>query len=284
MTHFNGTDNEAAARHFEVFGFTLLRDAFRANALSLELDLAIGDSSWREFASDGDTRAAMGRYVPMMCEHTPESIALLARFAPLAERFLSRAVLPCRAKGVQYQGATAWHRDTDLPVRSIGFLAYLEPLTAADGALCVLPGSHGAAFGDALREFAEDAHLRMDRWPSVALTTQPGDVIVMDEHLFHASVGGDLRRQWRADFIAVPVAPNEEAAARDYFGSMHAPDWDGGYDVDRYPSYGAFWRARASQTWVAGLERVGALAAAQAEEAAARIRRATALGSAQDEQ
>jgi hypothetical protein len=34
--------------------------------------------------------------VPMMCEHTPESIALLARFAPLAEHILGRAVLPCR--------------------------------------------------------------------------------------------------------------------------------------------------------------------------------------------
>jgi hypothetical protein len=143
------------------------------------------------------------------------------------------------AKGVQYQGTTSWHRDTELPVRSIGFLAYLEPLTAADGALCVMPGSHGAVFGDALQKFAEDDHLDLGRWPGVALATQPGDVIVMDEHLFHSSAGGDLRRQWRADFIAAPVTPDEESAARDYFQSMHAPDWDGGYDVDRYPSYGA---------------------------------------------
>lgn len=276
--------NEAEARHFEVFGFTVLRNAFHASALSLELDLAIDNSSWRAFAAERDANTATGRYVPMMCEHTPESIALLAHFTPLAEHILGRAVLPCRAKGVQYQGATSWHRDTELPVRSIGFLAYLEPLTAADGALCVMPGSHDAVFGDALQKFAEDAHLRIDRWPGVALATQPGDVIVMDEHLFHASSGGDLRRQWRSDFIAAPVTRDEEAAARSYFKSMHAPDWDGGYDVDRYPSYGEFWRAGASQDWVVGLERIGALAAAQAEEDAARVRRATALSNAKDEQ
>jgi hypothetical protein len=40
--------------------------------------------------------------------------------------------------------------------------------------------------------------------------------------------------------------------------------------VDRYPSYGAFWCARAAQPRVVGLERVGALAAAQAEEDTAR--------------
>lgn len=277
MTHFQATDIEDAARHFQVFGFAVLRSAFHASALSLELDLAISDSSWREFAAERGSKAAAGRYVPMMCEHTPESVELLARFTPLAERILGRAVLPCRAKGVQYKGATAWHRDTDLPVRSIGFLAYLEPLTAADGALRVMPGSHVAAFGDALQTFAESVLLSSDQWPAVALATQPGDVIVLDEHLFHASAGGHLRRQWRADFIAAPVTHDEEAAARDYFQATHAPDWDGGYDVDRYPSYGAFWRDRASQACVAGLERVGALAAAQAEEAAARARRATAV-------
>ena len=68
MMHFQGMDNQAAAHHFEVLGFAVLRNAFHANTLSRELDLAIGDASWRAFAAEGGAKTAAGRYVPMMCE------------------------------------------------------------------------------------------------------------------------------------------------------------------------------------------------------------------------
>jgi hypothetical protein len=68
-------------------------------------------------------------------------------------------------------------------------------------------------------------------------------MIVFDEHLFHSSHGGVARRQWRIDFLCDPV----DAAARNstlaYFNNIYAPNWSGGYDVDRYPSYGPDWRA-----------------------------------------
>jgi len=56
---------------------------------------------------------------------------------------------------------------------------------------------------------------------------------------------------------------------RDYFRSIFVPGWDGGYDVDLYPTYGPFWRA-SGRPWLKRLDHLGAHDAAAAEEAAAR--------------
>jgi len=34
-------------------------------------------------------------------------------------------------------------------------------------------------------------------------------VILMDEHVLHAAFGGCVRRQWRADYLGVPVGGEE---------------------------------------------------------------------------
>jgi hypothetical protein len=41
--------------------------------------------------------------------------------------------------------------------------------------------------------------------PAHVIETEPGDLIVIDEHLFHASSGGAVRRQWRVDYLPVPA-------------------------------------------------------------------------------
>ncbi len=47
---------------------------------------------------------------------------------------------------------------------------------------------------------------------SHVLETEPGDVIVFDEHVWHASMGGRNRRQWSATFVLDPATPAEERA------------------------------------------------------------------------
>jgi hypothetical protein len=63
-----------------------------------------------------------GRYVPMMCEQTPVSLAFLDAFAHPAAVLLGGPVLPVRAKSVLYFAATAWHRDSvqDVPSDPVG--------------------------------------------------------------------------------------------------------------------------------------------------------------------
>jgi hypothetical protein len=179
----------------------------------------------------------------MMTNRTPASLALLDRLETTAEQLLGGPVLPTRAKGVRYMAETPWHADSDDgAVKSVGFAAYLEPLGADSGALRVLPASHRQGFADELRR-ASVAGLPAGELPGHVVCTDPGDIVVFDEHLLHASAGGNPRRQWRVDFVLDLRDAAGEARLQAYFARIFPPDWDGGYDVDEHPSYGADWLA-----------------------------------------
>src|SRR4030095_10478192 len=114
-----------------------------------------------------------------------------------------------------YTGGTPWHRDSDSPIASVGILAYLEPLGAEDGALRVLPGSHHQDFLDALRPLGVDGAPAL-ALPAHVVVTEPGDLVLLDEHLFHASFGGGTRRQWRVDFVSAPVSAEAAELTKAY--------------------------------------------------------------------
>jgi hypothetical protein len=108
--------------------------------------------------------------------------------------------------------------------------------------------------------------------PGVVLETSPGDVILLDEHLFHASEGGAERLQWRVDYVLDPTTPVEEESVRSYLASVFPSDWDGGYDVDAYPSYDDHWLA-SDRRCVARLHQLGAVERARVQEANMRAAR-----------
>jgi hypothetical protein len=94
-------------------------------------------------------------------------------------------------------------------------------------------------------------------------------VIIFDEHLWHASVGGHDRLQWSAVSVKEPTSVDEDAAVRGVLASAFEPD-EHGLDDDprRSRYYGDHFRRRAPTRWVRELDRLGAFAAAAAEEAA----------------
>jgi phytanoyl-CoA dioxygenase PhyH len=241
-----------AVEAFRGVGYLVLRSAVDPVRLGTEVDgaLAEGHRGGPELAHD-DLRF---RYVPMMGERTPVSLALLDALSGPAADLLGGPVLPLRAKGTRYSANAEPHRDSTSALGSVGFLCYLDALDADSGALRVAPGSH------------LDVSAEVDAIPLVALATEPGDVIVLDEHLVHGSHGGGERRQWRVDFFATPVDGHGLALARAYVAATFPPDWDGGYDAVAYPSFGPHWRAL-DRPWHAGLDAVGAYAAADAQEA-----------------
>ncbi len=246
---------------FRTFGFAVLRQFFDPRPLAAEIDRVMHDGLVSRVSK---TEEIHFQYVPMMIAQTPASLSLLDRIEAVAADLLGGSVLPTRAKGVRYSGNTPWHTDSTSPLASAGFLAYLEPLGGEDGALRVLPGSHHPEFRDALRKFGVDGTAG-PTIPAHVVTTEPGDLIVLDEHLFHASFGGRTRRQWRVDFVKAPESAEAEDLTKSYFAALYPPDWDGGYDVDRYPSYGPDWRG-SSRAAVAQLDALGVYQLAAAQE------------------
>jgi hypothetical protein len=262
--------NDLDVRFFRAFGFLLLRQFFDPELLSSEIDHALS----RGLDRSSDLRRfddISFQYVPMMTAETPASLALLDAAETVAVALLGGPVLPTRAKAVRYVGNSAWHVDSESPIASIGFAAYFETLDADNGALRVLPGSHHPDFGNSVRKSGGIGKSAL-ALPSHVLATQPGDLIVFDEHLFHASFAGGIRRQWRADYVRVPTTPEERAQTRAYFEGIYPADWDGGYDVDRYPSYGLDWR-KSSRSSVATLDALGVYIMAARQEAFTRSKR-----------
>src|SRR6185437_16075277 len=134
-------DVETVAR-FRADGFAVLRGAFDPVELSSEVDQAL-EHGFRvgEHAKPGAGGVEFCSVV-MMCERTPVSLALVDVLAVVASELLARPVLPGRAKGTRYFGSSGLHADSDSAIPSLGFVAYLEPVGAASGALRVVPGSH----------------------------------------------------------------------------------------------------------------------------------------------
>jgi len=106
--------------------------------------------------------------------------------------------------GNYYVGDSQWHSDTyNIPggLRFVKMALYLDPVTRATGALRVIPGSHrqGEPFAEQLeREIRQCETL----WgvpgpqvPAVALESLPGDVVVFNHALKHASFGGSKHRR-----------------------------------------------------------------------------------------
>jgi hypothetical protein len=256
------------ASEFRAFGFVVLRRYFDPAPLGAEVDHALAHGIDAEFERGGAIRF---QYVPMMTAETPQSLSLLDRASVTAAELLGGDVLPTRAKGTRYFGNTPWHMDSDMPLDSVGVLAYLDAVDADSGALRVLPGSHHPSFRTAL-DVMGAAGLTATELPGHVLASEPGDLIFMDERLFHASTGGGVRRQWRLDFLRVPADDDAERRTRAYFADLFTPDWDGGYDVERFPSYGPDWQA-SGRPAVAQLKALGVYEHAARQEAFTAARR-----------
>ena len=256
------------ADHLRTLGFFVLRRFFDPAMLSVEMDRVLQDA----FSSSLDVSHYDGihfQYVPMMTADTPESLSLLDRTMVVAEELLGGPVVPTRAKAIRYFGSTPWHVDSVQQVASLGFMTYLEPLDANNGALRVVPGSHLPERNNLLRAMGGTGKPATEL-PSEILSTEPGDMIVFDEHLFHSSHGGVARRQWRIDFLRDPADAAERNSTRAYFSNIYAANWSGGYDVDRYPSYGPDWR-NSGRPAVERLEALGVYELAAKHETYARL-------------
>jgi hypothetical protein len=122
-------------------------------------------------------------------------------------------------------GDTGWHSDcvymprgweakSTTPHLKASF--YLDPLTRETGALRVIPGSHlhGDTYSRLLDTeiYSGSLGIAPSEVPSVALEVVPGDVILFDHRLKHATFGGGPRRR---HFAINCIASCDDEARRD---------------------------------------------------------------------
>src|SRR6516162_9356268 len=237
----------AQAGHFTTFGFAVLRGflADRAAVLRAEAHAAIRDA----YAATYDERVIdgiSGHYLPMAARLTPVSASLVCddpRFIDAAERLLDGPVIPECPEGVMYFAGAGWHTDDGIGVHGVKFAVYFDELTADNGALRLVPGSHHpeqharlAAYRDRqlpVRTAAEAAAYQASI-PGYVAATSPGDVIAFDLHTWHASVGGRDRLAWNAVYLRCPETDDERdrtlRSAHDGFEQAYR-----GFDSGRYP-------------------------------------------------
>ena len=167
----------------------------------------------------------------------------MSRFIDAAEQLLGGPVIPECPEGVLYFAEAGWHTDDGTGVHGVKFAAYFDELTAANGALRLVPGSHHpeqharlAAYERRQRPVRIDADpaAYQASIPGYVAATSPGDVIAFDLHTWQASFGGRDRLAWTAVYQRCP----ETAAEQDRtLRSVHDSFEQGfrGFDRDRYP-------------------------------------------------
>lgn len=239
----------AQVDHFRTFGFTVLRGclADRAAALRAEAGAALRDAyaaSYDERVIDGIS----GHYLPMASRLTPVSASLVCddpRLIDAAQQLLGGPVIPECPEGVLYFAEAGWHTDDGIGVHGVKFAAYFDELTAANGALRLMPGSHHpeqsarlAAYRDCRMPVRTDAEAAAYQasFPGYVAATVPGDVIAFDLHAWHASSGGRDRLAWTAVYQRCP----ETGAERDRtLRSVHDSFEQAfrGFDTGRYPTW-----------------------------------------------
>jgi hypothetical protein len=213
----------AQIAHFRTFGFVILRQLYDAGET---VDIRRLLDEQLEMEREGKPYDTRGRQLMLgFMESRPELMDLLEDdrlYGPL-EQLLGEGFIFSGSDGNWYSGDTQWHPDSGADLlavdyRRIKVAIYLDPLTAATGALRIIPGSHRAPLFqelDAAR--GRDGGLESvygvppERMPAIALESMPGDVVMFDTHSWHASFGGRPgRRMIAISYAQKPTLPEHD--------------------------------------------------------------------------
>lgn len=134
--------------------------------------------------------------------------------------------------GNYYVGNTNWHSDSGFVSRRLHLKIafYLDPVAKDSGCLRVIPGSHRV--GDPFAEkIQQDIWKCRENWgvdgpnvPCVPLETKPGDIVLFNHDLKHASFHGATNRRMFTINACQRYPESDLTALREYIGS-HARFW-----------------------------------------------------------
>ncbi len=227
--------SEQQRTFFETFGYLSFPGLFAEEAAAITEEF---ERVWAEHggghhgqAHDHQQRSAL---VPFIDQSAYLS-ALLddPRIDGTASDLLGDDYTYAASDGNFYVGDTRWHSDgyARTPYRYLKFAFYLDPVARDSGCLRVIPGSHhrGDRYAEGLHDImssirteraAERLGVSGSELPAAALESQPGDVVMFDQDLKHASFGGGTRRRMFTMNMSERFADDDVEALRQDVASL----------------------------------------------------------------
>ena len=201
--------------HYEALGYLVIRGLLSQDEMD-ELRTA-SLSVMRELRGSDDYQTDVNQSVQPWLERHPVMRDLIddERIHQIPESLLGPDFWLDGTEGHLRVGDTPWHGD-DIHDDDLGWVKiaiYLDPLTKDDGCLRVIPGTHRRNDPDLLSALRQGTHgpearlfgMRPEEIPSMALETEPGDVLVFTEGIIHGAFGGGVgRHQICASFVENP--------------------------------------------------------------------------------
>jgi hypothetical protein len=253
---------------FRTFGYLFLPeylDAATIDAIGGEVRKALPEVFGSDYAERAQEQPGAGPHVPLMATRTPISLGLVddERFFGVARQLLGAPILPTFAEAGLYLGTTGLHPDANLGMQAVKFVSYLEPLSANDGALRLIPGSHHLDFFtkvEAFQETQENAastsfrlEKQVESLPCQVIETMPGDVLAFDVCLWHASIWGSERHQWTVSYVKDPIGTEETQFLKEWVANAvnRMASKQSYYDAHGYYVYDREWvnRRAGDPTW-----------------------------------
>lgn len=205
--------SEAQKKFFDTFGYLVLKGLFskEAQLISDAFDRTMAQHNndaidWNHRAHGNESRIFMAQFIDR--DEYLSSLLDDERVLGIYKGLLGDDFNYRGSDANIFQCSTCWHSDTYgalLKYRNVKLAFYLEPLTEKTGCFRVLPGSQhfGDKFSNKLQSFLnkgdslfDDLGLRDDEIPAQIIPTEPGDVLVFDFRVKHATCfGGDHTRR-----------------------------------------------------------------------------------------
>jgi len=217
--------------HFDAFGFLIIREMFTKEEIDNIREATV--EVIREEGGDEALSGDRGQYALMgFMERHPRLYDLVDddRIYEIPETLLGPDFYLSSTDGHIRSGDTPWHglkvsddSGTYAERPNARVCLYFDTLTQENGALRVIPGSHRRPFSDYLEVLwqAEDDPdcepfgTVPEDVPCVVLNSNPGDVVVFTETVYHGSFGGTARMQLTAQFGSFPTSEEEERDLRE---------------------------------------------------------------------
>ncbi|MEO6846303.1 MAG: phytanoyl-CoA dioxygenase family protein [Chthoniobacterales bacterium] len=184
---------------FETFGYLKLPQAFKNDLawIDREFEQVFVD---RGIVHDGTKRSVIVPFVDQrekLCGLLDHPVVLNA-----AKSLLDPDFNYVGSDGNYYSGDTVWHRDSSqahLHGKYLKMAFYLDPVGKENGALRVIPGSHRVDipyWNEVKPEKSQELWgIKPCEVPVQILNSEPGDLLIFNHSILHASFGGSKSRR-----------------------------------------------------------------------------------------